>query len=51
MLWIEVNVVLRFLIFTPLKRGASIAKTLASLVELQFGPLHAAIQMGSVILE
>lgn len=39
------------LIFTPLKRGRRMANTFASLLEMQFGPLHAALQVGSVILE
>ena len=39
------------LIFTPLKQGRRIANTFASILEMQFGPLHAALQVGSVILE
>lgn len=39
------------LIFTPLKRGRGLAKTFASLLEMEFGPLHAALQVGRVVLE
>lgn len=39
------------LIFTPLKRGHGLAKTFASLLEMEFGPLHAALQVGRVVLE
>ena len=39
------------LILTPLQRGKVLANTFASLLEMQFGPLHAALQVGNVILE
>ncbi len=39
------------LLLTPLKRGRRVANTFASLLEMQFGPLHAALQVGNVILE
>ena len=39
------------LIFVPLKQGRRMANTFASLLEMQFGPLHAALQVGEVILE
>ena len=39
------------LILTPLKRGRGVANTFASLLSMQFGPLHAALQVGDVILE
>ena len=39
------------LIFTRLNRGRGIANTFASLLDFQFGPLHAALQVGDVVLE
>ena len=39
------------IILTPLKRGKGLADTFASLLEMEFGPLHAALQVGDVILE
>ena len=36
---------------TPLKRGRNIVNTFASLLEMRFGPLHASLQVGNVILE
>ena len=39
------------LILTPLQRGICLANTFASKLEMQFGPLHAALQVGNVILE
>ncbi len=39
------------LILTPLKRGCGVANTFASLLSMQFGPLHAALRVGDVILE
>ena len=39
------------LILTPLQRGKRLANTFASKLEMQFGPLHAALQVGNVILE
>lgn len=39
------------LILTPLKRGRKMATAFASMLEMQFGPLHAALQVGHVVLE
>lgn len=39
------------LILTPLCFGGRIVSKFASLLEMQFGPLHAALQVGDVILE
>lgn len=39
------------LILIPLKRARGLANTFASLLEMQFGPLHAALQVGNVVLE
>ena len=39
------------LILTPLRRGRTLVKAFASHLEMQFGPLHAALQVGQVILE
>lgn len=39
------------LILTPLSRGGRIVSQFAQLLEMQFGPLHAALQVGNVILE
>ena len=38
-------------ILTPLSRGGRIVSRFAQLLEAQFGPLHAALQVGDVILE
>ena len=37
--------------FTPLKRGRKMANTFASVLEMQFGALHASLQVGNVVLE
>jgi hypothetical protein len=39
------------LILTPLCVGGRVISKFASLLEMQFGPLHAALQVGDVILE
>ena len=39
------------IILTPLSRGGRIASQFAQLLEMQFGPLHASLQVGNVILE
>ena len=39
------------LILTPLKRGCGLASAFSSLLSAQFGPLHAALQVGNVVLE
>ena len=39
------------LILTPLCVGGRVVSKFASLLEMQFGPLHAALQVGDVILE
>ena len=39
------------LMLTPLKRGRKAANMFASMLEMQFGPLHAALQVGSIVLE
>ncbi len=39
------------LIFTPLKHGRRAANAFASMLEMQFGPLHAALQVGKIMLE
>ena len=39
------------LILTPLCIGGHVISKFASLLEMQFGPLHAALQVGDVILE
>ena len=39
------------LILTPLRRGRTLVKAFASRLEMQFGPLHAALRVGQVILE
>ena len=39
------------LLLTPLKRGRRVANTFTSLLEMQYGPLHVALQVGNVILE
>ena len=39
------------LILTPLHRGGRAVKKFASLLEMQFGPLHASLRVGQVILE
>lgn len=39
------------LILTPLCIGGRVISKFASLLEMQFGPLHAALQVGDVILE
>lgn len=36
------------LIFTPLKRHKRVANTLAVMLNMHFGPLHVALQVGSV---
>ena len=38
-------------ILTPLSRGGRMVSRFANLLEMQFGPLHASLQVGSVILE
>lgn len=38
-------------ILTPLSRGGLIVSKFAKLLEMQFGPLHASLQVGNVILE
>lgn len=39
------------LILTPISRGGVLTATFSSLLEMEFGPLHAALQVGDVILE
>ena len=39
------------IILTPLSRGGRMVSRFANLLEMQFGPLHAALQVGNVILE
>ncbi len=39
------------LILTPLHRVRTLARTFASRLEMQFGPLHASLQVGQVVLE
>ena len=39
------------LILTPFKRGRKKANLFASVLEMRFGPLHASLQVGNVILE
>ena len=39
------------LILTPLQHGKGLVDRFTSLLEMQFGPLHAALQVGDVILE
>lgn len=39
------------LVFTPLKRGRKMASTFSSMLEMRFGPLHAALQVGEVLVE
>ena len=39
------------LILTPISRVGIIAKTFSSLLDMEFGPLHVALQVGDVILE
>jgi len=39
------------LLLTPLKRGGAPAKTAASFLDMKFGPLHVALQVGQVVLE
>ena len=39
------------LILTPLRRGRKVANAFASLLEMHFGPLHVALQVGNVVLE
>ena len=39
------------LILTPLHRGGRAVKTFASLLAMQFGPLHTSLRVGQVILE
>ena len=38
-------------VLTPLSHGGRIVSRFAKLLEMQFGPLHAALQVGNVILE
>ena len=39
------------IILTPLNHGGKIISKFAQLLEMQFGPLHAALQIGNVVLE
>ena len=39
------------IILTPLNHGGKIVSRFAQLLEMQFGPLHAALQIGNVVLE
>ena len=39
------------IVLTPLSRGGRIVSRFAQLLEMQFGPLHAALQVGNVVLE
>lgn len=39
------------IVLTPLSRGGRIVSQFAELLEMQFGPLHASLQVGNVILE
>lgn len=39
------------IILTPLNHGGKIVSKFAQLLEMQFGPLHAALQIGNVVLE
>ena len=39
------------IILTPLNHGGRIISKFAQLLEMQFGPLHAALQIGNVVLE
>ena len=39
------------LILTPLKRSRKKANLFASVLEIRFGPLHASLQVGNVVLE
>jgi hypothetical protein len=39
------------LVLIPLHRGRKVANVFASLLEMRFGPMHAALQVGNVVLE
>lgn len=39
------------LILTPLRHGRKMASAFASMFEMRFGPLHVALQVGTVVLE
>ena len=39
------------IVLTPLSRGGHIVSRFAQLLEMEFGPLHAALQVGNVVLE
>lgn len=39
------------IVLTPLSRGGRIVSRFANLLEMQFGPLHASLRVGNVILE